>query len=587
MKVKLTIILLLTLNFIIKAQQIEVLYTLDYKASEIIPSNGYHVIIAEDETTQNGIFDIYDQNGNFIATKNFLKGNYTSDPSVYMLGALVNSSENSIASGIIDSDTNGYWTSLRLYDSGINPISEKTVYNAECYPYLINGVYYGKFFLRDTYDLLNSNWNFPYTGADIEWFIAPLNNDLSLGNWVTPLTDLHPNASSIENIQATPDGNLMVSIIGDFSPPLDRSSLAIKIDANTGAVLGELAPAGFTGLYDFHKYDYETGDLYVYYDDTWTIAKIDANGNVVNETDWPVPIRLFGNWLTSVYFTDNEVVGVNLWEYGQTTRLSKDLILGYTTPSFQFNYNFLINSGWVQNDGIHIIPVAYTGDGMQVGTSSLPNITNWNTVICRMFNPEDLSLRGILNDEDENVVATFDHQIYDGVGWIPGYYQSTLVFKDGTAPDVGDLVDENWVIPAPEMEIYMDSNEIEEITRNGETFKRFWVWFKITGATGVQFVENALEVIIKEAEEVGIGINENLLSLKTKLYPNPADNFVQLEIPVNEALVEIYNTLGQHVATYKWDIENKIINLTHLKQGTYYLRIKTSNDFAYKKLIKE
>jgi hypothetical protein len=53
------LIVLLSLNTF--TQEMEVLYTLDYKVSEIIPSNGYHACIAEDETTQDGIFDIYYQ----------------------------------------------------------------------------------------------------------------------------------------------------------------------------------------------------------------------------------------------------------------------------------------------------------------------------------------------------------------------------------------------------------------------------------------------------------------------------------------------------------------------------------------------
>ena len=71
-KIFLSITILLAFGQV-NAQQMEVLYTLNYEASEIIPSNGYHACIAENEITNNGIFDIYDQNGNFISSKDFLK----------------------------------------------------------------------------------------------------------------------------------------------------------------------------------------------------------------------------------------------------------------------------------------------------------------------------------------------------------------------------------------------------------------------------------------------------------------------------------------------------------------------------------
>ena len=560
----------------------EVLYTLDYKVKKIIPNNGYHACFADNETTGNGIFDIYTKDGDFIASKNFLKGDYTGNPSVNMYKAVIQSANSSLAFGVIDTETNGYWSALRLYDTTSSPIQEKITYNTPCVPYLVNGVYYGVFLVFQNNDMMSTGWNFPYTGGISEFFIAPLNSDLSLGNWMYPITLNYPTLSGVENIQAMPNGNLLVSLVGDFSPPFERSSLAIEIDSTTGEYVGIVAE-GYSGSWNFYRYDYTTSYLYANQPDTYKIYRYDTDGNILNYS-YGV---LFGNFITNIQFVNNQLICVNMSEFGQTTHLSKDLILGYTTPSFEFNSNFLVNSGWMNDDGSQIVPVTYTGDGMQIGTTSLPNITDWNTVVCKMTNTEPLALRGTLSDADENILAVKNHQIYNNGAWIEGYYQSTLIFKNEEIPNINESIDENWIIAAPNMEM-LGTPKVQEITRNGETFKGVKIVFRKIDATGVNLVEVAMEVIIKGADEVGMEVDAIVLNKKqTILYPNPTSNFFKIKTERQKASITIYNTLGQTVAKYNWSKSNNAINISHLKNGTYFVSIKTNKGLTFQKIIKE
>jgi len=272
---KKAIALVVVLSFYIGySQEIEVLYTLDYEAKGITHNNAFHACYGNNETTKDGVFDIYEENGNFVASKDFLKGNYTANPIVYMEKSIVDNPNHSLATGLIDIDNDGYWFALRSYETGANPVAEKILYNSGCKPFLINGVYYGVFYLWDTYDLLDSGYSFPFTGGELEYFIAPLNNDLSIGSWILPITSVFPNVTQIYNIQIMPNGNLMISISGDFWPITSKS-------ITTGNVISTLIEIvdGYGSL-DFQRYNYQTEELYAYYSSIWTIESYDSNGSL-------------------------------------------------------------------------------------------------------------------------------------------------------------------------------------------------------------------------------------------------------------------------------------------------------------------
>jgi len=84
----------------------------------------------------------------------------------------------------------------------------------------------------------------------------------------------------------------------------------------------------------------------------------------------------------------------------------------------------------------------------------------------------------------------------------------------------------------------------------------------------------------------GMGLNEKTANKDILLYPNPAKDKIQLQLPANEKLqqVKIYNTLGQlcRVAT-----DNNTIDIEFLPQGIYYLKVQTKNRELTSRFVKE
>ncbi|HAB26883.1 MAG: hypothetical protein CMP05_03290 [Xanthomarina sp.] len=82
-----------------------------------------------------------------------------------------------------------------------------------------------------------------------------------------------------------------------------------------------------------------------------------------------------------------------------------------------------------------------------------------------------------------------------------------------------------------------------------------------------------------------LGLNNESRSTQFKIYPNPANNQVniQLQKGLEFKKVNIYSTLGQLINTSK----EKIINTTHLSPGMYLIEIETNQGNVTKQLIKE
>lgn len=83
------------------------------------------------------------------------------------------------------------------------------------------------------------------------------------------------------------------------------------------------------------------------------------------------------------------------------------------------------------------------------------------------------------------------------------------------------------------------------------------------------------------------GIEENVESMR--IYPNPADNTIQVssEEIINE--VEVYNINGQQMKV-EWrhtSSSNLVIYVTDLNSGVYFIKIETNNGETIRKFIKK
>lgn len=76
----------------------------------------------------------------------------------------------------------------------------------------------------------------------------------------------------------------------------------------------------------------------------------------------------------------------------------------------------------------------------------------------------------------------------------------------------------------------------------------------------------------------------NVKNLKIKLYPNPANDRVTIDIENSIKIIEIYNLQGQKVLSNN----QKVINITQLKTGIYIVKVEDENGaVATQKLIKK
>lgn len=87
-----------------------------------------------------------------------------------------------------------------------------------------------------------------------------------------------------------------------------------------------------------------------------------------------------------------------------------------------------------------------------------------------------------------------------------------------------------------------------------------------------------------------IGLNEAQLSNNLNIYPNPVKENIVLEfldIEVNNASIELYNSIGQKINEIKNINKKVLIDLSQYSNGIYFLKV--NNNFSQKtfKIIKE
>ena len=79
------------------------------------------------------------------------------------------------------------------------------------------------------------------------------------------------------------------------------------------------------------------------------------------------------------------------------------------------------------------------------------------------------------------------------------------------------------------------------------------------------------------------------LSSRIMLYPNPSDGNMTLEMSGNagfdEATVSILGLTGKVYDSFVWHGETKQLNLTAYSNGVYFVKIKTGEGMAMRKII--
>ncbi len=85
-----------------------------------------------------------------------------------------------------------------------------------------------------------------------------------------------------------------------------------------------------------------------------------------------------------------------------------------------------------------------------------------------------------------------------------------------------------------------------------------------------------------------LSTENNSIGLEVKMYPNPASEFVNIEVKnSSQTKIEIYNIEGKLILKHNWEANSNSIQLqlNEIKSGIYFLKINKGKNSATKKLI--
>jgi len=149
---------------------------------------------------------------------------------------------------------------------------------------------------------------------------------------------------------------------------------------------------------------------------------------------------------------------------------------------------------------------------------------------------------------------------------------------------------DGWLYPKADARIvysFDDGDNWEEVSAQA-------LGFLNTASSAIQFVEDRADVyfgtfdlgLVKYSIDLFVLGNPNFEnSSEIVLYPNPAA--VRFSVVASNKTIEnisVYNTTGQLILENTTNIEN--VDISHLKNGMYLVKIKTDNGTYFKRLLK-
>lgn len=108
----------------------------------------------------------------------------------------------------------------------------------------------------------------------------------------------------------------------------------------------------------------------------------------------------------------------------------------------------------------------------------------------------------------------------------------------------------------------------------------------VLGGEFSQYNSNSIDYVTRLNGNITLNVAE-YLSSDFEIYPNPTNKFINIKNKNGENIekIEIFNSLGKLIKPN--DINNSYLDVTDLKKGIYFFRIKTENGIVTKKIIKK
>ena len=268
-----------------------------------------------------------------------------------------------------------------------------------------------------------------------------------------------------------------------------------------------------------------------------------------------------------------------------------------TTPGNQTG-NVTLTSGSINHT------VALTGNGLDCNVpANLPFTEDFESTLNDCW-------QNIDNDGDGYTWGSYSYSPYDGnasyasASWVNNTVltpDNWLITPTLAIPSNGATL--KWYVAAQDAE-YPDEYYEVKVSTNGTSLNNFTTVFSETLTTdqwdertvslanyagqniNIAFVHtNSSDVFMMKIDNIsvtaGVGINE--VENNISIYPNPANNILNINANSNINKVEVFNMLGQNVMTVSVNDNNTSINTSNLSKGMYMLKLHTDNGVVNQK----
>ena len=84
-----------------------------------------------------------------------------------------------------------------------------------------------------------------------------------------------------------------------------------------------------------------------------------------------------------------------------------------------------------------------------------------------------------------------------------------------------------------------------------------------------------------------VGIENYDLQNNMSIYPNPSNGLFVIAGSAKQSLVEVFNVIGENIYSAKSNSNKTEVNLSRQEAGVYFVKVKTADGIAVKKIVKQ